>query len=237
MWLTNVQYPAIVTIMKRFFHSELDSLKSHLMLMGEKSIDAVRLSVKSLVTKDVSMANVVIEGDDAIDALEIEIDQEATRYLTLRAPVASDLRLLTVAIKASHDLERVGDEARNIAKRSRKLIMKNSGDIGDMLHIEEMSQQARKMINTALQCFINEQPDKAYDVLKADEEVDSLNKTNYKQFIKMAKNEPESINKYLDLIFISKSLERIADHATNLAEEVIFMTTASEARHTSGEQV
>ena len=218
-------------IMKRFFHSELDTLKSHLMLMGEKSMDAVRFSIKSLMTRDVQLADSVIQNDDDIDALEIEIDHEATRYLTLRAPVASDLRLLTVAIKASHDLERVGDEARNIAKRSRKLILKNSQGISDTLNIQEMSEKAGDMIQSALQCFLHEETDKAYQVLDADEEVDELNKKNYKKFIKMAKNDPEDINMYLDLIFISKSLERIADHATNLAEEVIFMTTATDTRH------
>ena len=217
--------------MKRFFHGELDTLKSHLMLMGEKSLDAVRLSIKSLMTKDVQLAETIIKNDDDIDALEIEIDREATRYLTLRAPVASDLRLLTVAIKASHDLERVGDEARNIARRSKKLILKSSSRLGDTLTIQEMADKAGNMLQKALQCFIHEETDKAYEVLTADEKVDALNKNNYKMFIKMAKNDPDDINMYLDLIFISKSLERIADHATNLAEEVIFMKTASDTRH------
>jgi len=201
------------------------------MLMGEKSMDAVRFSIKSLMTKDVQLADNVIKADDDIDALEIEIDHEATRYLTLRAPVASDLRLLTVAIKASHDLERVGDEARNIARRSRKLILKSDKGIKDTLGIQEMSDNAVKMLQKALQCFVHEEPNTAYEVLDADEEVDALNKRNYKNFIKMAKSDPDDINLYLDLIFISKSLERIADHATNLAEEVIFMTTANDTRH------
>ncbi len=217
--------------MNRYFHTELDTLRAHLLLMGEKSIDAVRLSIRSLTTKDVNLANKVIAEDDDIDDLEIEIDREATRYLTLRAPVASDLRLMTVAIKASHDLERVGDEARNIAKRSRKIIMKNSGKVGETFAIEEMAERAIDMITRALKCFIEEQSEGARGVLEADAEVDRLNKQNYKSFIKLAKDEPDDINKLLDLIFISKSLERIADHATNLAEEVIFLTTAQESRH------
>ena len=216
--------------MKRFFHSELDTLKSQLMLMGEKANDAVMKSTRALQQKDVDLAVSVIEGDDEIDALEVEIDREATRYLTLRSPVASDLRLITVAIKASHDIERVGDEARNIAKRTRKMILK-SGLTGDLLNIPEMAEKARTMLRDSLQCFIHEEPEKAYAVLQQDEEVDELNRANFKQFIQMAKNDPEAINRYLDLIFIYKSLERIADHATNLAEEVIYLMTARETRH------
>ena len=203
------------------------------MLMGEKSIDAVQNSVQSLLTKDVNLANKVIAEDDEIDDLEIEIDHEATRYLTLRAPVASDLRLLTVAIKASHDLERVGDEARNIAKRSRKIILKNGGQVGQTFAIEEMSERATEMIRMALRCFIEEKSDGARNVLEADAVVDQLNKKNYKSFIKLAKDNPDEISRLLDLIFISKSLERIADHATNLAEEVIFLTTAQDTRQSA----
>jgi phosphate transport system protein len=216
--------------MKRFFHSDLDELKSHLMLMGEKAGDAVRKSVQALIDEDVELAESVIKGDDEIDSLEITIDQEAIRYLTLRSPVASDLRLLTVAIKASHDLERVGDEARNIAKRVRKLLLK-SGLSGNLFSIAEMDKKAREMLRHALSAFLHEETEKATEVLAQDEIVDNLNSANYKAFIREAKGDPEALKRYLDLIFISKSLERIADHATNLAEEVIFLTTARESRH------
>jgi phosphate transport system protein len=216
--------------MKRFFHSELDTLKSHRILMGEKANGALQKSVESLVEQNLDLAVQVIEEDDAIDQLEIEIDRESTRYLTLRSPVASDLRLITVAIKASHDLERVGDEARNVAKRVRKMILKQ-GRIGDLMNIPEMAQKAGEMLREALQSFISENPDTAKAVLVKDEAVDALNKDNFKGFIKQAKGDPDLMNQYLDLIFISKSLERIADHATNLAEEVIYLTTAREARH------
>jgi len=160
----------------------------------------------------------------------VEIDYEATRYLTLRAPVASDLRLMTVAIKASHDLERVGDEARNIAKRARKIILKQAG-YSEFQTIPDMAIMAQDMLRDALQSFLHEESERAYQVMEKDEEVDQLNKANIKAFIRMAKDDPDLINRFLDLIFISKSLERIADHATNLAEEVIFLTTATETRH------
>lgn len=216
--------------MKRFFHSELDTLKAQLILMGEKASAALRKSAHALSERDLDLAEKVIAEDDAIDDLEIQIDREATRYLTLRSPVASDLRLITVAIKASHDLERVGDEARNIAKRTRKMILKK-GEIGDLLYIPEMAIMAEEMLRDAFQCFIASDAERATAVLSKDEEVDALNKANFKDYISKAKTDPESLNLYLDLIFISKSLERIADHATNLAEEVIFLTTAVETRH------
>jgi phosphate transport system protein len=216
--------------MPRFFHSELDTLKSQLVLMGELAVDAIEQSVRSLIKKDFNLARKVIEGDDAIDNLEMSIDHEATRYLTLRAPVATDLRLITVAIKASHDLERVGDEARNVAKRVRKLLMESSVAV-DFHRLEEMGRMTRDMIEDALRCLINEDPDSAANILAADAEIDRLNDEHMKHFVDLAKDSPNKIDQYLDLIFVSKSLERIADHATNLAEEVIFLTTAQDTRH------
>ena len=142
-------------------------MKSHLMLMGEKASEAVESSIRALVNKDLELAEKVIESDDEIDSLEIEIDHEATRYLTLRSPVASDLRLITVAIKASHDLERVGDEAHNIAKRVRTLILKSAGD-QDLIKIPEMAEKAKSMLRLSLECFINEESDMANDVLESD---------------------------------------------------------------------
>ncbi len=221
--------------MTRFFHAELDTLKAHLLHMGELAATALRESIRALTERDVALALAVIEGDDRIDQLEITIDHEAMRYLTLRAPVAGDLRLLTVAIKASHDLERVGDEARNIAKRARKILLK-MGAAPDLQHIPAMAATAAEMLGDALYCLVGEQVDKAYAVLAKDEEVDRLNKDNLKSYLQSAKSDPESLNRYLDLIFISKSLERIADHATNLAEEVIFLLTAKETRHQQAAQ-
>jgi phosphate transport system protein len=216
--------------MERFFHSELETLKSQLLLMGEKASEAVKSSICALQDRDLDLAEKVISSDDEIDVLEIEIDREATRYLMLRSPVATDLRLITVAIKASHDLERVGDEAHSIAKRARNLILKCKGDY-ELLQIPEMAESAQAMLRQSLECFINEESDKAYGILESDAHVDKLNKSNIKGFIKLVKDEPTDTKRYMDLIFISKSLERIADHATNLAEEIIFLTTAEDTRH------
>ena len=108
--------------MKRYFHEELEEIRSHLMLMGEKAVESVKLAMQALLESDIELANQVMESDDVIDDIEKQIDDEVVRYVSLRAPVARDLRFLFVAIKASHDLERVGDEASNIAGRTKKIL-------------------------------------------------------------------------------------------------------------------
>lgn len=203
--------------------------------MGSLAAEAVRNAMHSLLENDIECAEAVVKKDYAIDDLEIAIDREATRYLTLRAPVASDLRILTVAIKASHDLERVGDEAKNIAKKARR-ILNLKGVHQEFFHLKEMADKAQNMINRALLSFIEEDPKAAHAILLDDGEVDRLNKANVKAMLEAAKDRPENIDTYVDLIFISKSLERIADHSTNLAEEVIYFTTAKDARHFRQEQ-
>ncbi len=216
--------------MERYFHSELNTLRSQITLMGSKAAEAAQRAVQSLLENDLELAEAVIRDDAAIDELEIEIDREATRYISLRAPVASDLRVLTVAIKASHDLERVGDEAKIIAKKTRR-ILRRTGVHGELFEIPAMARHSDAMIRKALQCFVEGDHEKAREILLEDDEVDRLDKHNLKSLLRASKNRPEAIENYVDLIFVSKSLERIADHATNLAEEIIYMTTAEEIRH------
>jgi phosphate transport system protein len=215
---------------ERYFHSELASLRSQITQMGSLAVEAGRKAVRALLENDIELAEGVIQRDYAIDDLEISIDREANRYLTLRAPVASDLRVLTVAIKASHDLERVGDEAKTIAKKARR-ILNRKGSHQAFFHLEEMAEKALGMINRALLCFIEEDAERARSLLLEDDEVDDLNKANIRAILEAAKDSPDEIDTYVDLIFVSKSLERIADHSTNLAEEVIYFKTAEDARH------
>lgn len=214
----------------RYFHSELEALRSHITLMGTMAIDAVRKAMLGFLNNEIELSQAVIDGDYAIDELEVVIDFEATRYLTLRSPVASDLRIITVAIKASHDFERVGDEAKSIAKKTRR-ILNRKGVQKEFYRLGDMSTRALEMMNRALLCFVNEDVEGARSLLVEDEHIDNLNKANIRSIINDAKNDPEGIDTYIDLIFISKSIERIADHSTNLAEEVIYFKTAKDARH------
>ena len=202
--------------------------------MGSLAVEAVRKAMKSFLENDIELAESVVANDYAIDELEVAIDHEANRYLTLRSPVASDLRILTVAIKASHDLERVGDEAKSISKKSRR-ILNRKGAHQEFFQLEAMAEKSLDMINRALLCFIEEDAEGAHVLLLEDEEVDRLHKKNIRAIIESAKNNAEDIDTYVDLIFISKSLERIADHSTNLAEEVIYFKTAEDARYIRAE--
>jgi len=215
--------------MKRFFDNELETFRSHLLLMGETSIRQVQDALKALVTADIALADRVIAADDEVDQLEIKIDDEAIAYMNLRAPVATELRLVIVGMKASHDLERVGDEATNIARRAVKLAAEPQ--LKPYIDIPRMAAIAIEMLRAALDCFLHLDPEKAITVVKRDAEVDALNRQLYRELTSFMIEKPETISRALELMFISKSLERIADHASNIAEEMVFLAQAKDIRH------
>lgn len=210
--------------MKRYFHEELEEVRSHLMLMGEKAIDNVNLAMRAMIDSDLGTAQKVRKADDRIDDIEKQIDDEVARYIGLRAPVARDLRLLFVTIKASNDLERVGDEATSIAKRTMH-ILKEGRTIEDLGRVPRMCELAVGMLKDSLHCFIDEDSGRAMAISERDEEVDSLNRENFRYFVDLMKTDPSKISFCTEMVFISKSMERIADHAQNIAEEVYFLLT------------
>lgn len=211
--------------MKRYFHEELEAVRSHLMLMGEKAVANVNLAMRAMIESDMGLAERARDADDDIDEIETQIDDEVARYISLRAPVARDLRLLFVAIKASHDLERVGDEATSIAKRTRR-ILKTGRSIDDLGHLPRMCELAVGMLQDSLHCFIEEDAERAFPICARDEEVDKLNRSNLKHFVNRMKSDPGLVDSATEMVFISKSMERIADHAQNIAEEVYYLLTA-----------
>ena len=215
--------------MKRFFDDELESFRSHLIMMGEKSMEQVRRALQALVERNISLADQVIAADDEIDQLEIGIDDDAVRYMNLRAPIATELRLVIVGMKASHDLERVGDEATSIAKRAVRLAAEPP--LKPYVDIPRMADIAVEMLRDALDCFLNGDAQKALDVVRRDHEVDLINKQLYRELSSFMIESPDTISRALELMFISKSIERIADHATNIAEEMIFLFKAKDIRH------
>ena len=218
--------------MKRFFQSELQELRTHLVLMGEKAMQAVRRSVRALVEQDLHLAESIHNLDDAIDGLEMKIDFEAIRYISLRAPVASDLRLVVIGIKAGHELERVGDEATTIAKHVKQIIPHSPAR--NFLHIPHMANLALELLRDALDSFIEEDADKALTILKRDEEIDHLHSENYHQLTQTISSNVEGIHLAIGLIFVSKAIERIGDHATNIAEDVIYLLKGEDVRHCPG---
>lgn len=217
--------------MKRFFHSELEQFRSNLLLMGERCIEVVRFASRALMESNVDFAKSVLNKDDAIDQLEVVIDAEAIRYISMRGPVARDLRLLTVGMKAAHDLERVGDEATSIARRVLKL---DAGlPIKDFLGIPAMVSLTLDMLRDSIDSFIDGDAEMAAAIPMRDKEVDRLHKQNYATLTEMIRQDPSKVTACLDLIFISKSLERIADHASNISEEVVFLYKAEDIRHST----
>ncbi len=215
--------------MKRFFDSELETFRSQLIIMGEKAMDQVRLALRALVESNITLADQVIAGDDALDQLEITIDDAAIRYMNLRSPVATELRLVIVGMKASHDLERVGDEATSIAKRAVKLAAEPP--LKPYVDIPRMATIALEMLRDAMDCFLEPDEGKAVAVVRRDAEVDLINKQLYRELTSFMIERPGTISRALELMFISKSIERIADHATNIAEEMVFLTHARDIRH------
>jgi len=215
--------------MKRFFDAELENFRSNLLQMGERSIEQTRLAMRALTESDLTLADKVIAADDEIDRLEVKIDEEAIRYMTLRGPVASELRLVVVGMKASHDLERVGDEATSIARRARKLAIEPRAELYS--DFPRMTNIALEMLRSALDCFVQEDEQKALAVIRRDSEVDNLNRLLYRRLTSYMIEKPETIARALELMFISKSVERIADHATNIAEEMVFLAGGHDIRH------
>lgn len=215
--------------LKRFFDAELENFRSHLILMGEKAMEQVRRALQALVERDISLADQVIAADDEIDKLEVGIDDDAIRYMNLRAPIATELRLVIVGMKASHDLERVGDEATNIARRA--VHLSAEPPLKPYVDIPRMAEIAIEMLRDALDCFLNGDAQKALAVVQRDNEVDAINKQLYRELSSYMIESPETISRALELMFISKSIERIADHATNIAEEMVFLMQAKDIRH------
>lgn len=215
--------------MKRFFDAELEALRMHLLQMGDRSIDQTRRAIRALAEGDIALADKVIAADDEIDRLEVQIDNESISYMTLRGPVASELRLVIVGMKASHDLERVGDEATSIARRARKLAIEPKVEL--YADIPRMANIALEMLRDALDCFVNEDEQKALAVIRRDPEVDNINRLVYRRLTSYMLEKPDTITWALELMFVSKSIERIADHATNIAEEMIYLAKGKDVRH------
>ncbi|MEM8868699.1 MAG: phosphate signaling complex protein PhoU [Verrucomicrobiota bacterium] len=214
--------------MQRYFHTELEELRTKLILLGEKATEAGRMAVDGFLESDLELVEKAVKLDDEIDQLEVEIDQASVRYITLRGPVSSDVRLIFVAIKASHDLERAGDEAHSIAKKARS-ILRREGKVTNTVHIAEMSDLALTLMRDAITCFVEEDLEMARGIIRRDKQIDALNKENFKL---LSTASPESSNDSttsVETILISKSIERIADHAKNLAEEVIYLFTGEYA--------
>jgi phosphate transport system protein len=215
--------------MQTHFEKELADLKDKLLKMASYAEQAVKQAVDALVRRDCELAQRVRDDDGVLDRYEVEIDEMAIRLLA-KAPLASDLRLITVAMKVSQNLERVGDEASKIAKRARDL--SQDAPLKQVSAIPGLAEQALQMLRDALDAFVQQNPAAARALIPRDKAVDALNREIHTQLADQMIQDRESITRCLGLMVAAKSLERIADHAKNVAEEVVYLFEAQDIRHT-----
>ncbi|MGV3773499.1 MAG: phosphate signaling complex protein PhoU [Verrucomicrobiales bacterium] len=216
--------------MQRHFDQELDQLKQMLLTMASHAETAVKNSIRALLERDDDVARQVKADDSILDHYEVEIDEKAISMLALKAPLATDLRLITVAMKISRDLERVGDEATTISRRT--LELNQEPQLKPYVDIPRMATMGLEMLKEALDAFVHKDPAKARLVIPRDKEVDALNRQLHRELVSFVIEKPATITRCLNLMVISKSLERIADHATNIAEEVVYLYEGRDIRHT-----
>lgn len=214
--------------MERHFDHDLAELKEKLLTMASHAEKAVNDSMNALANRDLDLALQVKANDEVLDRYEIEIDEMAITLLA-KAPLASDLRLVTVAMKISQNLERVGDEAAKVAKRARDL--SKEPPLKLTLELSRMAGLALGLLKAALDAFVNRDSAAARTLIPRDKEVDLLHKQIQQQLIGHMKEHPDNIARSLHFLVAAKSLERIADHATNIAEEVVYLYEAQDIRH------
>ncbi len=217
--------------MQTHFEMELAALKEKLLAMGSCAEAAVSKAVRAVIDRDGSLARNVCDSDDTVDGYEVEIDEISIRLLA-KAPLASDLRLITVAMKISQNLERVGDEATTISRRA--LELNKEPQLKPYLDLPRMASIALEMLKDALDSFVNRQPEKALVIIPRDKEVDEINRHLHRELSSYMIEDPATITRCLNLMVVCKSLERIADHATNIAEEVVYLYEARDVRHVGG---
>jgi phosphate transport system protein len=214
--------------MLRHSDEELAKFKETLLMMGSYAESAVSQAVQAVIDRNDDLADKVRQDDDIMDQYEIDID-EAGINLLARAPLASDLRLIMVAMKISQNLERIGDEATTIARRAREL--NQEPQIKAYVDIPRAATIALSMLKDALDAFVHKDAEKARAVIPRDKEVDGINRQLYRDLSAFMAQNPDTIGRCLNLITVSKALERVADHATNIAQEVVYLREARDIRH------
>jgi len=215
--------------MAKHFQRELEKIKKSILGLGAIVEDRVRLAIKSIESRDADIAEQIINMDYEIDEMEVEIEEECLKVLALHQPVAVDLRFLVSVIKINNDLERIADETVNIAYRI-KTISKNK-DCKFIFDYALMAEKASNMLRMSLDAMVRLDTDMAFKVCLMDDEVDVFVKNAYEQLKLSIIQTPEDAGTFINMFLISRHIERIADHATNIAEEVIYVTDGEIVRH------
>ena len=216
--------------MHRHFEQELQGLKSSLIKMGSKVESAIERAIESMIALNRTSAEQVINDDSTINAMELAIEKGIIDILALQQPVASDLRFILAASKINNDLERIGDHAVNLAESS-IVLMEMNMPLPSLNEIQQMTHVTKRMLSDALDSFIYADAKMGEAVLKMDDTADSLNKKISQEMMLIMKSNPKTIEQALELIRVSRNLERVADLATNIAEEVVFIAKAQVVKH------
>lgn len=213
----------------RHFHEELSHVKVRLLTMSGEAEAALGLAVEALLERDVDKAQRVITGDRAIDALEVELEEQCINLLALQQPMGRDLRMLTSALKIANDLERVGDHAVNIAQAAQRLAEQRA--ITPKPEIVEMARLTRAMLSDAIEAFIRGDAAAGREICRRDDAVDALNRSTFRILLTHMMEDPHMITAAMELILVARNLERVADLATNVAEDVVFLVEGKSIKH------
>ncbi|HUP35189.1 MAG TPA: phosphate signaling complex protein PhoU [Candidatus Limnocylindria bacterium] len=216
--------------MQRHFHEELDGLKQTLLAMGGLVEDQIRRAMRALLERDDVIAQEVIERDRKVNAYDVEVDEQCVNLLALHQPAAGDLRFITTAMKIVTDLERIGDQAVNIAQRV--LELNREPQLKPYIDLPRMADRAQRMVKESLDAFVAGDTALARQVCAADAEVDALKEQIFRELLTFMMEDPRTVSRAIRVILISRFMERVADHATNIAEMVIYLVEGKMVRHT-----
>jgi phosphate transport system protein len=217
----------------RHFAVELEELNDAILSMGAMVESSIHCSVQALVERDERLARRVLEDERKINEMEVDVDARATRLLALNQPVARDLRLLIMGLKINTDLERMGDLAANIAQRAISLIQ--GPPLHPVVDTPRLASLVEDMLHRSLDAFVKRDADLAAKVLPADDEVDALRDSIYTELVQIMQTDSASVASAINLMFVARNLERIADHTTNIAEDVIFLVRGIDVRHSKAD--
>ncbi len=216
--------------MTSLLHKELGQLEKQLLTLTAVVEESVQQAIKALSGHNRELAQKVIDNDDHINRLEVDLEEECLKVLALHQPVASDLRMIVAVLKINNDLERIADQAANICERA--LAISESPKMVCPLELDQMGEKVIDMLEKALDSLVNADLELARKVLMLDDEVDSIHSGNYKSFKDYVRHHPDSVDIVLSYLTVSRHLERVADLATNIAEDVIYLNEGSIVRHT-----
>lgn len=214
---------------KRKFDEALAGLKAKVVAMGDLAQSMIRLSMGALVDRNASLIERVLTSEERLDNYQIEIDNEAVRLMALQSPVAQDLRFILMVARINTELERIGDLCVNLCESTQLLL--TEPPLKPLVDLPKMAATAERMVQESLQSLLDGSTDRALQVIKADDEVDALNDQIFRELLTYMLSNPVHITRALALILMARNLERIADHATNIAEEVVYLVKGEDIRH------